>query len=385
MFKLFTFVLNVTLSSFEIPRQMVLIPLIVCSRFRVVPEWVLAMFEMAEDVKPKARTNESKFPPLRWNALKAWETAVRTSREKLTRAESSLQVGSEAPDVARRVEQFIVDGKAFDKACNSAASQAAFQKALELRPKDPEILCSLSKELSDRVFDHDIFHNKPLARKFAAEAAEHAAKAISIAPDRAQCFIAFAVANARLSMFSEVRQKVELTHSIKENLMKALELNPEDDYAYHVLARYEDTMAHVSGILRYLVKKLYGAMEPATVEQAEAYFRKAIEINPKRLIHSVELAKLLYEQKRYDESKELLIPALELEIEDINSVRTKKDGEALLIKLTSKLNRTPSRMSLNRTPSRPRLPRTSSSLSTPGSPSMKALASQGSLIFNSPG
>merc|ERR1712216_454719 len=62
------------------------------------------------------------------------------------------------------------------------------------------------------------------------------------------------------------------------------------------------------------------------------------------------------------------VPSIELEIEDISSVRTKKDGEALLKKLTNKLNRTPSRLSMSRTPSKHRLPRTSSSSHTPMSP-----------------
>ena len=165
-------------------------------------------------------------------------------------------------------------------------------------------MISLSKELSDRVFDHEIFHNKPQARQLASRAADLASEAIELAPENAQCYIALAVANARLSMFSDARQKVELTHSIKGNLMKALEIEPESDYAYHVLARFEHTMAHIGGLMRYF----------------------------------------------------------------INSVRTKKDGEALLKKLTNKLNRTPSRLSMSRTPSKHRLPRTSSSSHTPMSP-----------------
>ena len=51
-----------------------------------------------------------------------------------------------------------------------------------------------------------------------------------------------------------------------------------------------------------------------------------------------------------------------MEIEDVNSQRTKLDGESLMRKLTHKLNRTPSRGLMSRTPSKRSLPRTSSSL-----------------------
>lgn len=367
MFKFFTFVLNVTLSTFEIPRQLILIPLIMASRLRFVPDWVLAAFDYLPEEKKleeKKERPEFKFPKLRWNALKTWENAMQAGRESLRRAESQQNV-TEKPEVGELFSKLMVEAKAYDSACDSAKAQAAFEQALKLRPDDPEALCGLSKELSDRVFDHEIFHNKVLARQFATEASDHAARAMELAPASADAYIAYAVANARLSMFSEARQKVELTHSIKGNLLKALELDPNNDYAYHVLARFEHTMAHIGGLTRYLIKKIYGAIEPATIEKAEEYFRRAIEINPKRLIHGVELAKLLYETKCYDECKELLERSLDMEIEDINSQRTKLDGEALLRKLTHKMTRTPSRGILSRTPSKRSMPRTSSSLSTP--------------------
>lgn len=360
VFKLVSFVLNLTLSTFEIPRQMFLIPLVVGRRLRVVPTWLLASFELDEQ-KPKDEA--FKFPKLRWNALKVWENVenvVRTQREKMTRTEPVL-VNGETAERRKLVEALITEARAYDKACDSVKAQEALEKALNLRPNDPVILASLSKTLSDRVFDHDIFYNKPLARKFAKEASDFAEQSLKFAQNDAQCYIALAVANARLSVFSEARQKVELTHIIKDNLLKALEVDPRNDYALHILARLEHTMSNINGFTRYLIKAIYGAIEPATIEKAEQYFRQAIEINPKRLIHKVELAKLLFELKRFDESKELLMDSMTLEIEDINSVRTRKDGVDLMVKLDARLQRTPGRLGMMRTPSQAALKRSGSS------------------------
>jgi hypothetical protein len=74
-----------------------------------------------------------------------------------------------------------------------------------------------------------------------------------------------------------------------------------------------------------------------------------------------------------------LLASLEYDIEDINSVRTKKDGEALLRKVAGKLSRTPSRLSLSRTPSKRRMARTSSLSSTP----ISRTQSRGSGLFDS--
>lgn len=386
VFKLFTFVLNVTLGTFEIPRQIILIPLIIGSRLSLVPDWLLATFESDSIVdegtssRRERKKPEVAFPKLRWNALKTWENAMQSGRVRDKEPKKKDAENEETPEIRELIEKLMEEGRAYDRACDSEKSQRAFERAMELRPKDPVIMYSLSKELSDRVFDHEIFHNKALARQFASKAGELAAQAIELAPNDAKAYTALAVANARLSMFTEARQKVELTHSIKSNLVKALEIEPNNDDAYHVLARFEHTMAHIGGFTRYLIRKIYGAIEPATIEKAEEYFRRAIEIAPTRLIHGVELAKLLYETKRYDECRQLLLKSLEYDIEDINSVRTKKDGEALLRKVAGKLSRTPSRLSLSRTPSKRRMARTSSSLS---STPISRTQSRGSGLFDS--
>ena len=390
VFKLFTFVLNVTLGTFEIPRQIILIPLIVGSRLSLVPDWLLATFESDSIVDAKASSRREKnkpevvFPKLRWNALKTWENAMQSGRVWDKELQKKSEENEETPEIRDLIEKLMEEGRAYDRACDSEKSQQAFERAMELRPKDAVIMYSLSKELSDRVFDHEIFHNKALARQFASRAGELATQAIELAPNDAKAYTALAVANARLSMFTEARQKVELTHAIKSNLVKALEIEPNNDDAYHVLARFEHTMAHIGGFTRYLIRKIYGAIEPATIEKAEEYFRRAIEIAPKRLIHGVELAKLLYETKRYDECKQLLLTSLEYDIEDINSVRTKKDGETLLRKVAGKLNRTPSRGKLNRTPSRGKLNRTPSRLSLSRTPSKLRAARAASSSSSTP-
>ena len=50
----------------------------------------------------------------------------------------------------------------------------------------------------------------------------------------------------------------------------------------------------VGRIVRTLVRVMYGgALNPGTLQEAESLFRRAIAIRPTRLIHRVELGKLL--------------------------------------------------------------------------------------------
>jgi tetratricopeptide (TPR) repeat protein len=75
-----------------------------------------------------------------------------------------------------------------------------------------------------------------------------------------------------------------------------------------------------------------GKLEPGTLEEAETIFRRAIEIAPKRLIHRVELGKLLLDMQRKDEAHAELKLAMTLPREDINSEHERRDAVELLKK-----------------------------------------------------
>jgi hypothetical protein len=90
----------------------------------------------------------------------------------------------------------------------------------------------------------------------------------------------------------------------------------------------------VGRIVRTLVRVMYGgALNPGTLQEAESLFRRAIAIRPKRLIHRVELGKLLVDRGRKDEARVELELAMTLPREDINSEHERADARAMLKKL----------------------------------------------------
>ena len=101
----------------------------------------------------------------------------------------------------------------------------------------------------------------------------------------------------------------------------------------HVLGRYEHQMAMLGRIVRLLVRAVYGgSLSPGTLENAEALFRRAIAVAPERLIHRVELGKLLLDVNRPEEALAELRLAVTLPREDINSEHERRDAVELLKK-----------------------------------------------------
>lgn len=236
-------------------------------------------------------------------------------------------------DQQRQVEYLAKEGHRFNGICDSAGAVDCFRRAVAIRPNDPDLLVCLSKSLSDQVFQEDVFHNHALARALSKEAAEISERAIAMKPIHAEAHLSLGAALGRLSMWSDNREKVELSRAIKERCEEAIRLDPKSDLAMHVLGRFEHQMAMLGRIVRLLVRAVYGgALSPGTLEGAETLFRRAIEINPERLIHRVELGKLLLDMKREDEALEQLELAVMLPREDINSEHERRDAVELLAK-----------------------------------------------------
>ena len=233
----------------------------------------------------------------------------------------------------RRVDFFVKEGRRCNSMCDSAGAVENFRQAVAIRPSDPDLLVCLSKSLSDRVFTEDVFHNHPLARAISKEAAEVSERAIELNPKCSEAHLCLGAALGRLSMWSDNREKVELSGTIKERCEEAIRLDPTSDLALHVLGRYQHQMANLGRIVRALVRVMYGGkLEPGTLEEAEALFRRAVEIAPKRLIHRVELGKLLLDMQRKDEARDQLRLAMTLPREDINSEHERRDAAELLKK-----------------------------------------------------
>ena len=233
----------------------------------------------------------------------------------------------------RRVDFFVKEGRRCNAVCDSAGAVENFRQAVAIRPADPDLLVCLSKSLSDRVFTEDVFHNHPLARAISKEAAEISERAIELSPKCSEAHLCLGAALGRLSMWSDNREKVELSGTIKERCEEAIRLDPTSDLALHVLGRYQHQMANLGRIVRALVRVMYGGkLEPGTLEEAETIFRRAIEIAPKRLIHRVELGKLLLDMQRKDEAHAELKLAMTLPREDINSEHERRDAVELLRK-----------------------------------------------------
>lgn len=89
------------------------------------------------------------------------------------------------------------------------------------------------------------------------------------------------------SVFEEsAHAQVRLAKEAREQAVIALEKEPEDDLAQHLMGRWHSEMANINGVVRALIRLMYGTdLATGTHADALCHYRRAAELNPARLVH----------------------------------------------------------------------------------------------------
>jgi tetratricopeptide (TPR) repeat protein len=166
--------------------------------------------------------------------------------------------------------------------------------------------------------------------KWAAMAVDYAKRAVAIAPNDAEAQLAVAISYGKLLPFRSTGEQLSCSKTIKAAAEKTIQLDPRGDLAWQVLGRYYFNYADVTGVKRALGKLRYGSIPAAKFEDAAKCFEKAIELNPNRLMHYIELGRTYAKMNRLDEAKKLINKGLSMPNTEKDDPETKQMGKEVL-------------------------------------------------------
>ncbi|HSY62371.1 MAG TPA: hypothetical protein VK796_10865 [Cytophaga sp.] len=102
-----------------------------------------------------------------------------------------------------------------------------------------------------------------------------------------------AAALGNIAIFEGSTARVKLCNSIKTDVLKAIELNPNDDIAYSILGSLYREIGNISWLEKKLAMTFIGKIPDGGYVESEQSFNKAIAINANVMRHWYELG-LLY-------------------------------------------------------------------------------------------
>jgi tetratricopeptide (TPR) repeat protein len=117
----------------------------------------------------------------------------------------------------------------------------------------------------------------------------------------------FAVAAAvGLASLTEGRkERIRRAQVVRDEALRALQLNPRHDGAYHILGRWNAEIMRLSGFSRFFARSFLGAgvFRQASWEEAIADLQRAVALDPGRIYHRLELAEVYADRKQWDDAR----------------------------------------------------------------------------------
>lgn len=196
---------------------------------------------------------------------------------------ASLPALAEDPQIV----SLVTKGDAAEVRGETREALALFRQAEAIEPANVAVLLRVSKQYSDLIARTQ---PEAAAQKIAERALEYARRVVALDPANAKGRLNLAICYGRLTDFVGNKAKLEYSKLIKAETQKSLDLDPTDDFAWHVLGRWHLGVANVNGMLKAMARVIYGGLPPASNEDAIRCLKKATELAPQRLMHHAELA-----------------------------------------------------------------------------------------------
>jgi tetratricopeptide (TPR) repeat protein len=235
----------------------------------------------------------------------------------------AMQVLAEDPRVTSLVQQADLMGPQG----KPRAALASLRAAEAIEPQNIGVLLRTSQRYGDLI---DSTKPEDEAKRVAELALDYGKRALDADPKNAKAHLNLAVSYGHLTDFVGNKTKLEYSKIIHEETLKAIELDPTDDYAWHVLGRWEAGVANVSGFLKALCSLVYGGMPKASNEEAVKCFKKALEIAPQRLMHHAELAHVYKQMGKNDLALQEWQNTLGIRPQDSDDENYQKEARAAL-------------------------------------------------------
>jgi tetratricopeptide (TPR) repeat protein len=232
---------------------------------------------------------------------------------------------------AEPADELIKNGDAFYARLQAAEALKFYLQAEKLEPNNVRLLVHISREYRHLMSDAAKPEEK---RKLGGIAVEYAKRAVAIGPNDPDAQLAVAISYGKMQPFEGNWDKIQTSRIIKDAADKVIKLDPRSDLGWHLLGRWHKGMADVDAVKRTLAQLAYGEVLPvSTYEEAATCFQKAIELNPNRPMHYIELGRVYAQMGRNDDARRFITKGLSMQNTEKDDPETKREGQEALTKL----------------------------------------------------
>jgi tetratricopeptide (TPR) repeat protein len=206
-------------------------------------------------------------------------------------------------------------------------------KILRLDGYNFEALVKLARahiDIGDQI-PEDGSDSKERRLKEYAVAEDYARKAVKVDPGSTWGHFWVAASVGNIALVSPISKQVELAGEIREQVEKAIALDPSNGSAYHIYGLWHRKMAEIGRASRAVASVLYGRSLPSgSLEKSIDYFKKAVALNPTVIVSRLELARTHVAREEWEPARAVLRSIPELPLQFSDDAKHKQKAEQLL-------------------------------------------------------
>jgi len=210
---------------------------------------------------------------------------------------------------------------------------AEFLKVLDSDPQNAEALSKIARVYID--FGDVIPESTPdweakrLKQYQIAE--QYARKAVKADPSVVWGHFYVAASLGSMASVSPVAKQIDMAGEIRGAIEKAIALDPQNGFAYHVYGVWHRKMAEIGKMSRMFASVVYGRSIPTgSMEKSIEYLNKAVTLNPTVIASRLELARSYVAVENWPSARSFLTSIGELPIQFSDDAKNKQKAEQLL-------------------------------------------------------
>ena len=230
------------------------------------------------------------------------------------------------------VVELVASGDRESTARHPALALPFFERAIQLEPRNASALWRASKELVDLgEFDPSADARSALY----ARATDYAKRAIASAPNDADVHFHLARALGRTALAAGPRDRVKYGIDIRTESLRSLELAPKHAGALHVMGVWNAEIMRLNSFTRMFARTFLGGKIFGTASWAEAtrYMEAAVAVEPQRLVHRLDMARVYRDTDRKADARAAYLAAIACPLSDANDDHYRADAQRELAAL----------------------------------------------------
>lgn len=205
-------------------------------------------------------------------------------------------------------------------------------KVLQLDPQNHEALSKVSRvyiDFGDMIPElGQDWQERKLKQYSIAE--NYARKAVKADADVTWGHFYIAASLGKIAAQSSIPKQIDLAKEIRTEVERAITLDPENGYAYHVYGVWHRKMAEIGKMSRVVASVfLWRSVPKGSMEKAVEYLNKAIYFNPTIISHYLELARTYVAMGKYQLARTSLKSVQELPIQFSDDPQNKREAQQL--------------------------------------------------------